>query len=109
MAPVIVRLLAVYRQTEGVEEQLLGLLSQLRAREQEAVGYGPTNLISLLRALRGHLRRLDLSHLSIRGAYLQGVEMPTGCATRETQGKKREKPVMRAKTMGFLFHIPVLT
>ena len=29
----------------------------------------------LLRALRGHLRRLDLSGLAIREAYLQGVEM----------------------------------
>ncbi len=58
-----------------MEEQLLGLLSQLRPWEQEAVGYGPTNLISLLRELRGHLRRLDLSRLAIRGAYLQGVEM----------------------------------
>ena len=35
--------------------------------------------------------------------------VPTGCATRETQGKKREKPVMRHSTMGFLFHIPALT
>jgi WD40 repeat protein len=75
VAPVIVHLRAVYRQTEAVEERLLGLLSQLRAREQEAVGYGPTNLISLLRELRGHLRRIDLSRLAIRGAYLQGVEM----------------------------------
>jgi WD40 repeat protein len=75
VAPIIVHLQAVYRQAEAVEEQLLGLLSQLRAREQGEQGYGPTNLISLLRALRGDLRSLDLSHLSIRGAYLQGVEM----------------------------------
>ena len=32
-------------------------------------------VISLLKALRGHLRGLDLSRLSIRGAYLQDVEM----------------------------------
>ena len=75
VAPVIVRLLAVYYEQEAVEEHLLGLLSQLRAWQPEEQGYGPSNLISLLRTLRGHLRHLDLSHLSIRGAYLQGVEM----------------------------------
>src|SRR5260370_8260006 len=40
-----------------------------------AQGYGPANVIALLKALRGHLRGLDLSHLAIRGAYLQGVEL----------------------------------
>ncbi len=38
-------------------------------------GYGPANVITLLKELRGHLRGLDLSRLAIRGAYLQGVEM----------------------------------
>src|SRR5437763_11239412 len=36
---------------------------------------GPANLVALLRLLRGHLRGLDLSHLALRGAYLQEVEM----------------------------------
>ena len=40
-----------------------------------AEGYGPANVISLLKDLRGHLRGLDLSRLAIRGAYLQGVDM----------------------------------
>ena len=75
VAPVLLRLYAIYRGTEAVEEQLLQLLSKLREWDQERQGYGPTNLIMLLRELRGHLRRLDLSYLSIRGAYLQGVEM----------------------------------
>ena len=88
VAPVISRLQAVYHQTEAVEEQLLRLLSQLREWEEEAQGYGPTNLISLLRELRGHLRRIDLSRLAIRGAYLQGVEMQdatlAGATLRDT-------------------------
>src|SRR6266702_3400003 len=75
VAPVLVRLQAVYRQTEAVEELLLRLLNQLRTWNQEAQGYGPVNLIMLLRGLRGHLRKIDLSQLAIRGAYLQGVEM----------------------------------
>ena len=40
-----------------------------------AQGYGPANLIALLRLLRGNLNGLDLSQLCIRGAYLQGIEM----------------------------------
>src|SRR5947209_11932058 len=75
VAPVLVRLQASYRQTEAVEELLLLRLNQLRTWNQEAQGYGPVNLIVLLRGLRGHLRKIDLSQLAIRGAYLQGVEM----------------------------------
>src|SRR6266704_1338694 len=88
VAPVLLHLQAVYCQTKAVEEQLLGLLSQLREWEEEAQGYGPANLIMLLRELRGHLRHLDLSGLAIRGAYLQGVEMQdatlAGASLRDT-------------------------
>src|SRR5262249_23197784 len=47
----------------------------LRGQEDSTQGYGPANLIALLRLLRGHLSDLDLSHLFIRGAYLQGTQM----------------------------------
>ena len=75
VAPVLLRLQAVSLQTDAVEQQLLRLLNELRRWDQQAQGYGPANLIMLLRELRGHLRGLDLSQLAIRGAYLQGVEM----------------------------------
>jgi WD40 repeat protein/transcriptional regulator with XRE-family HTH domain len=88
VAPVLLRLQASYRQTEAVEEQLLGLLNQLRTWDQEAQGYGPVNLTMLLRGLRGHLRKIDLSQLALRGAYLQGVEMQdarlSGARLRDT-------------------------
>ncbi|MFL5589001.1 MAG: NB-ARC domain-containing protein, partial [Ktedonobacteraceae bacterium] len=58
-----------------VEAHLLRLLEQFRAEDEALQGYGPANVISLLKALRGHLRGLDLSRLSIVGAYLQDVEM----------------------------------
>jgi hypothetical protein len=58
-----------------MEEQLLSLLAQLREQAEYAQGYGPANLVALLREHRGHLRGLDLSGLAIHGAYLQGVEM----------------------------------
>jgi len=41
-------------------------------------GYGPGNAINLLRLLRGQLRGLDLSHLTIRQAYLVDVEAQDG-------------------------------
>jgi WD40 repeat protein len=80
VAPILLRLRSIYRHTNAVETQLLNLLDQLREPTKvggnpAAQGYGPTNLIALLRELRGHLRHLDLSHLVIRGAYLQSVEM----------------------------------
>ena len=63
-----------------LEEQLLSLLNQLH--EMPAQGYGPANLITLLRVQRGHLSGLDLSHLSIRGVYLQGIEVHDTSLTR---------------------------
>ncbi len=38
-------------------------------------GYGPGNIINLLRRLRGDLRSVDLSRLGILGVFLQDVEM----------------------------------
>jgi WD40 repeat protein/transcriptional regulator with XRE-family HTH domain len=75
VAPLLGHLHSMYRGRDEVEERLLGLLDQLRARADYAQGYGPANLLALLREHRGHLRGLDLSQLVIRGASLQGVEM----------------------------------
>jgi WD40 repeat protein/transcriptional regulator with XRE-family HTH domain len=58
-----------------LEGQLLGLLEGLRNLSDSAQGYGPANLIALLRLQRGHLSGLDLSNLCIRGAFFQGIEM----------------------------------
>ncbi len=73
--PLLERLRAELGADAQVEEHLLGLLARFRTEDPATQGYGPANIISLLKALRGHLRGLDLSRLSIRGAYLQGVEM----------------------------------
>jgi hypothetical protein len=75
VAPLLAQMRTMYAGRLAVEEHLLANLSHLRARADHAQGYGPSNLLALLRELRGHLRGLDLSQLSIRGAYLQGVEM----------------------------------
>src|SRR5262249_38990998 len=75
VAPLLAELRNVYPQRAALEQQLFAQLSQLRAWADSAQGYGPANLVALLRLLRGDLRGLDLSQLSLRGAYLQGVEL----------------------------------
>jgi WD40 repeat protein/transcriptional regulator with XRE-family HTH domain len=75
VTPILADLRSAYPVRAAVEEQLLALLGQQRERDDYAQGYGPANLLALLRMLRGHLRSLDLSQLAIRGASLQGVEM----------------------------------
>jgi WD40 repeat protein/transcriptional regulator with XRE-family HTH domain len=75
VAPLLVRLQSASREPSGVEERLCFLLDQLRTWNQDAQGYGPANLVLLLRVLRGNLRGLNLSRLVLRGVYLQGVEM----------------------------------
>ena len=88
VAPVLARLRSIYPGRTEVEEHLLALLAQLRERAEYAQGYGPANLVALLRQQRGHLRGLDLSQLAFRGAYLQGVEMQdttlSGATLRDT-------------------------
>jgi WD40 repeat protein len=75
LAPILAGLRGSYPLRTALEEQLLALLDELRERADDAQGYGPANLVALLRELRGHLRGLDLSELSLRGVSLQGVEM----------------------------------
>ena len=75
VAPLLAQLRRRYQGREEVEQRLLALLSQLRERADYAQGYGPANVLALLRLQRGHLRGLDLLQLAIRGADLQGVEL----------------------------------
>jgi transcriptional regulator with XRE-family HTH domain len=64
VAPVLERLQSAgYSRTE-VEERLCKLLSTLRTQDAQAQGYAPSNLVTLLRQERGHLRGLDLSRCS---------------------------------------------
>lgn len=76
-----------------VEVRLRSLLDVLRGSKQHERGYGPANLVTLLRILRGHLRALDLSGLVLRGAHLHGVEMQdtrlTGAIVRDSTFTER--------------------
>jgi WD domain, G-beta repeat len=70
----ILRQLQMDSGDRGAEQQLLALLGEWRSQSAAEQGYGPGNVVNLLRLLRGDLRGVDLSALSIRQAYLAGVE-----------------------------------
>src|SRR5256884_6705397 len=69
--PLLERLRAELGADALVEVHLLRLLAQFRSEDVATQGYGPANVLSLLKDLRGHLRGLDLSRPAIRGAYVQ--------------------------------------
>jgi WD40 repeat protein len=75
LAPLQASLQRVYQGRADMEKQLCVLLDQVRPWASSAQGYGPANLVALLRLLRGDLRGLDLSQLLLRGVSLQGVEL----------------------------------
>jgi transcriptional regulator with XRE-family HTH domain len=80
LSPLLTHLQSIYPRRAELEEQLLSLLDELRKCADYAQGYGPANLITLLGLQRGHLSGLDLSYLSICGAYLQDSEVQDGSA-----------------------------
>src|SRR5262249_5204366 len=59
---------------EILAHRLLALLEGWRVRSQAEQGYGPANVVHLLRWLRGDLRGVNLARLTLRGVYWQGVE-----------------------------------
>jgi transcriptional regulator with XRE-family HTH domain len=75
LAPLLAHLQSAALGHANVEVQVCALLDEMRALPENAQGYGPANLVTLLRRLRGDLRGLDLSRLALRAVSLQGVEM----------------------------------
>ncbi len=73
-APILQQLKAHHMEGE-IEQQLLDLLEGWRAKPEAEQGYGPGNVVNLLRLLRGNLRGLDLSQLVLSGVDLQWVQM----------------------------------
>jgi WD40 repeat protein/transcriptional regulator with XRE-family HTH domain len=73
--PVLDRLRSIYSTQPRLEERLIELLKGMSGQDEAVQGYGPSNLIVLLRLLRGNLRGLDLSQLVLRNLNLQGVAM----------------------------------
>ena len=75
LVPLLSQLQSIYQGQAALEARFHWLLDQLRDRAQQTQGYGPANLVALLRVLRGNLRDLDLSQLALRGVPLQDIEM----------------------------------
>jgi WD40 repeat protein len=73
-SPILERLMGDQGGKIPAEQRLLLLLDGLREQPFARQGYAPGNVANLLRLLRGDLRGVDLSNLSIRQAYLQEVE-----------------------------------
>jgi WD40 repeat protein/transcriptional regulator with XRE-family HTH domain len=71
--PILQRLKAQHSE-RGVERQLLALLGGWRGRPEAEQGYGPGNVVNLLRLLRSNLRGMDLSELVLRQVYLQETD-----------------------------------
>jgi WD40 repeat protein/transcriptional regulator with XRE-family HTH domain len=76
--PIVERLVESRGRAWAAEQRLISLLDTQRRRPLEAQGYGPGNIVNLLRLLRGDLKGVDLSGLAIRQAYLQDVEAQCG-------------------------------
>ena len=70
IVPILANLSRIYPGRDEVEAHLLALMEQLRQRAESAQGYGPANVVMLLRQHRGDLRHLDLSRLVLRGGVL---------------------------------------
>ena len=59
----------------GTESRLRALIDGWRGRPVAEQGYGPGNVVNLLRLSRSDLRGTDLSRLALRQVYLQDTEM----------------------------------
>jgi WD40 repeat protein len=91
-APILRRLTAQYA-SAGTESRLLALLERWREGTAVEQGYGPGNVVNMLRLLRGDLRAIDLSCLNLQQIYLQGVDaQDASLASSELSGVVLDEP-----------------
>jgi WD40 repeat protein len=72
--PLLRRLTDIKGSPGAVDRQLLALLDAWREQPPAEQGYGPGNILHLLRLLRGNLQRLNLARLALFEVLWQGVE-----------------------------------
>lgn len=75
LKPVADSLLTLFGNRENVENYLAQLLSTLRLQTPTKPGYTAGNLLNLLCSLQIDLSGYDFSHLTVRQAYLQGMNL----------------------------------
>jgi WD40 repeat protein len=75
LVPLTERLICQFRSIKDVEYQLKQILFKLRSQFPSTIGYAGGNLINLLHQLQIDISGYDFSHLSIRQAHLQDVNL----------------------------------
>ncbi len=95
VASALLRHLQTTRTDDVIERALLDLLDHWRGMPPTEQGYGPGNVVNLLRILRGNLRGLNLSHLTLRQADLSAVD-----AQDVSLAKSRLQEVVLAQQVG---------
>ncbi|HEY9817283.1 MAG TPA: hypothetical protein V6D20_16000, partial [Candidatus Obscuribacterales bacterium] len=73
--PIATQFRQTFSSPAAAEQQFLRILLALRRSETQLSGYGVGNLINLARLLSLDLNGLDFSGLTIRHAYLQGMQL----------------------------------
>ncbi len=73
--PLLQRLLVSFPK-EDLEQQFQRLLALLRAQRDHRSGYAAGNILNLLLQMGCTLHDYDFSHLVVKQAYLQGVDLP---------------------------------
>ncbi len=71
LAPVLFHLGVAEHRKGAIEQQLLYSLDLIRSFDLDTHGYGPTNIVMLLRQLKGQLHGINLSGCGLREASLQ--------------------------------------
>jgi hypothetical protein len=75
LVPLVHRLLTIFGK-EALEQRLQRLLTTLRAQHDHQPSYAAGNVLNVLIQVGCALRGYDCSHLVVRQAYLQGVDLP---------------------------------
>lgn len=73
--PLKEKLIAYFKNSGNLENQLTRLLSDLRDKSRQKPGYAGGNLLNLLRHLKNDLSGYDFSFLTIWQAYLQEAKL----------------------------------
>jgi WD domain, G-beta repeat len=75
LTPIVKQLHSTFGK-DGIEKKLKNMLSSLREKDPQKPGYAAGNALNILIHLQCNLRGYDFSHLTVRQAYLQHVDLP---------------------------------
>jgi WD40 repeat protein/DNA-binding CsgD family transcriptional regulator len=75
LKPIIKRLLSIFITQRNIEDKLIQILEPLRDKFLVKPGYAGSNVLNILCQLQTDLTGYDFSHLAVRQAYLQNVNL----------------------------------